>query len=115
MKLALSTTMVALCAVLTAGAATAANSAAQSPSDETARVSVPDLSTTAGAQQLLHNIRMASVRVCAGQGSGPVYGTDGYFGCVRRTEADTVARANNPRLTALYRGDADKVVLAKNH
>jgi UrcA family protein len=105
----------AVAAVLAAGLAGAAPhiAFAQSPTDETVQVSA-DVSTEAGVQQLLHRIRMASVKVCADQGSGPVYGTDGYFGCVRRTTADAVARADNPRLTALYKGEAGAVVLAKS-
>jgi hypothetical protein len=72
------------------------------------------VSTAGGAQQLLHKIRMASVKVCASQGDDPYYATGGYFGCVRRTTADAVARANNPQLTALYRGGHGAVVLAKS-
>jgi hypothetical protein len=98
-----------LAGVLACAAAPAA--VAQSSTGETMRVSTTG---AGGAQQLLHRIRMASVKVCSGQGSDPVYATGGYFGCVRRTTADAVARADNPQLTALYRGGHGAVVVAKS-
>jgi UrcA family protein len=90
---------------------------AQSLNGETERVSTAGLDTASadGAQQLLHRIRMASVKVCSDQGDDPVYATGGYFGCVRRTTADAVTRADIPQLTALYRGGNRSVVLAQGH
>jgi UrcA family protein len=100
----------ALTVVLTSAAAPAAT--AQSLGREMVRVPTSDLdtATASGAGQLLHRIRMASAKACAEQGSDPVYATGGYFGCVRRTTADAVARADIPRLTALYRGRTDTVL-----
>ncbi len=85
-------------------------SAPQGP--EMLRIASPDLTSPDGARQLLHKIRMASVAVCAGQGDDPVYPTGGYFGCVRRTTADAVARVGDPRLTALYGARADAQLAA---
>ena len=108
------TAIAALTGVLACAAAPAAF--AQSLSDETVRISTVDLDllSPGGAQRLLHRIRLASVRVCAHQDDDPVYPTGGYFGCVRRTEADAVARVDNPRLAALYRGGAGAVSLVSN-
>ena len=109
----LNLTAVALAGALACAAAPAA--LAQSLNGETVQVSAAGLDTAsaAGARQLLHKIRMASVKVCADQRSDPVYATDGYFGCVRRTTADAVARADIPQLTALYKGGNGAVVLAQ--
>ncbi len=108
------TAIAALAGVLVCAAAPAAF--AQSLSDETVRISTVnlDLSSQGGVQQLLHRIRLAAVKVCAHQGDDPLSTTGGYFGCVRRTKADAVARVDNPRLTALYRGGAGAVGLASN-
>jgi UrcA family protein len=107
----------ALAAALAGALACAAAPAAfaQSPSGDTVQISTAGLDTTStnGAQQLLHRIRMASVKVCADQGDDPIYATDGYFGCIRRTTADAVAHADIPQLTALYRGGNGAVVLAQ--
>ena len=102
-----------LAGVLACAAAPAA--IAQSSTGETVRLSTTGLDASgAGVQHLLHKIRMASVKVCASQGDDPYYATGGYFGCVRRTTADAVARAGMPQLTALYRGGHGAVVLAKS-
>ena len=107
------TVAVALAAVLACAAAPAA--IAQSSTGETVRLSTTGLDASgAGVQHLLHKIRMASVKVCASQGDDPYYATGGYFGCVRRTTADAVARAGMPQLTALYWGGHGAVVLAKS-
>lgn len=85
---------------------------------DTAKVSSADLdmSTRDGPAQLLHRIQMASRDVCADQGYDPVFAMD-YFGCVRRTTADAVARIDDPRITALYRGSGgDRAILvASSH
>jgi UrcA family protein len=104
----------ALAVALACAAAPAA--IAQSLNEETVQVSTTGLDTASadGARQLLDRIRMASVKVCATQGDDPVYATGGFFGCVRRTTAHAVARADIPQLTALYRGGNGAVVLAQS-
>jgi UrcA family protein len=90
---------------------------AQAIGDEAYKVSSAglDLASRDGAAQMLDRIRRAAVSVCSTQGADPVYATDGYFGCVRRTTAHAVALFDDPRLTALYRGDGDRATLASRH
>ena len=108
--------LVGALACIDAGSACAQGAVAQAQSQDAVSISEAglDLSTDAGARQLLGEIRKASVRVCATQGDDPVYATGGYFGCVHRTEADAVARVAAPRLSALYHGGDGSAVLASN-
>ena len=108
------TAAAALAGVLACSAVPAAS--AQSVTGETVRVSISDLdmANASGVRQLLHRIRKASVKVCTDQDDDPLYRTEGgYFGCINRTTAVAIARADIPQLTALYQGRRAAVVLAK--
>jgi UrcA family protein len=62
-----------------------------------------NLSTPAGVEALYRRIHAAAQRVC-GYEATSAYGRDIWQNCVRPTVDATVAKVNNPQLTALHTG-----------
>jgi UrcA family protein len=70
---------------------------------ETVKFADLKVDTQAGVEALNHRIYAAAQRVC-GYNASSVYGPSIWRNCVRPTVDATVAKANNPLLTALHTG-----------
>lgn len=79
---------------------------------ETVKFQDLNVGTPAGAEALYSRIHSAAKRVCAPPAGWEKFGP---IVCVRKAEADAIAKANLPLLTAYYRmktGDHEETIAA---
>jgi UrcA family protein len=110
---------IALAALLALGSADAATAKAYSGEEthsQKVRVSDLDLSTEAGAAQLISRIHRAAERVCGMNSGGhdfALMSSRSYRTCVREAAADAVAKVNSPVVTALHGGKTSLEIASK--
>jgi UrcA family protein len=70
---------------------------------ETVKFADLKVDTPAGVEALYRRIYAAAQRVCRYEATS-IYGPSNWRNCVRPTVDDTIAKVNNPLLTALHTG-----------
>jgi UrcA family protein len=96
--LACATAMLLACVLVTSNAV-----ADDQVRSETVKFADLKVDTSAGVEALYRRIYGAAQRVC-GYEAGAIQGPSIWRSCVRPTVDATIAKVNNPRLTALHTG-----------
>ena len=115
--MSISTTLTALAAVMSVGAAVNATPAFATDSDTVSvkvRYGDLNLGTEAGAKAMLQRLRHAAKVICGPDSYDPMTLAFVYAPCVRETTDRAVARFGNPLVTALNGGSPAATQMASS-